>query len=93
MIISDQETKILIFIYGKSLKIIVMDWNYIKIIDSNGETSAIIAVEKGSQNEVTIIDYLIDNNYKFASATKDEYDLFEGDDDEFDLGEEFGSDE
>lgn len=57
-----------------------IDYNYFKILDQDGEVCGVGAAEKGSDNEVFIINEIMNINYTLVKITKEEFeDYDEGD--------------
>lgn len=55
-------------------------YNYFKIIDIDGEIVGVGAVEKGSRNEMRVIDEIFNMGYRPVVISKEEYDDYdEGD--------------
>lgn len=54
-------------------------YNYFKIFDSKGNIVGVGATERGSANEVSMVEEIFDVGYKLIKITKDEYDNFDGD--------------
>ena len=56
------------------------EFNYAKIETKDGELIGYIAMEVGTDNEVSVLDYVADHGYVLTKSTKEEYD---GADDDF----------
>ena len=57
-----------------------MEMNFIKVIDSRTKnTIGFAVVEKGSREEVMIVERFIDAGFVFDAATEDEFNGFDGD--------------
>lgn len=54
-----------------------IDYNYFKILDQDGEVCGVGAAEKGSPNEVFIINEIMNFNYTLVKITKEEYDDYD----------------
>lgn len=54
-------------------------YNYFKMIDEDGEAIGYGAVEKGSDNEVHLVNHALELGIKLEKTTKEEFDEFDGD--------------
>ena len=61
------------------------DFNYAKIETPDGELIGYIAMEKDTENEVAILDYVADHGYILTKSTKEEYDGADEDFTEIDI--------
>lgn len=52
-------------------------YNYFKIIDEDGEVVGVGAVEKGSDNEVELINDILQLNFNLEKITRKEYDDYD----------------
>jgi hypothetical protein len=52
-------------------------YNYFKIITSDGEMIGVGAAEKGSSNEVFVIEAIMEYGYTVVKIDKDEYDAYD----------------
>ena len=59
-------------------------YNYFKIVDKDGETISVSATEKGTKNELTFVDGLLNMGLKLVKISKQEYDDFDGEEDDDD---------
>jgi hypothetical protein len=57
-------------------------YNYFKIVDKDGETISVSATEKGTKNELTFVDGLLNMGLKLVKISKQEYDDFDGEEDD-----------
>jgi len=53
-------------------------WNYVRVMEDNEEIG-VAALEKGSQNEMSIIDYCLSRGWVLVKITKEEFDSCDGD--------------
>ena len=56
-----------------------LEYNYAKFIDKSGDVNGVAQMEVGSDNEVAIVNWCIDNEMTLVKITKEEFDNFEGD--------------
>jgi hypothetical protein len=57
-----------------------MEMNFIKVLDERtGKTVGFAVVEKGSQEEVMIVEKFLDAGFKFKPASETEFNNFGGD--------------
>lgn len=56
-----------------------MENNFIKVLNNQGRTIGVIAVEKGSEEEIAIVDSFLDKRLTFKKSTEEEYAAFDGD--------------
>lgn len=54
-------------------------YNYFKIVDQDGEVIGVGAAEKGSDNEVKIIDEILNLGYHPVIISEQEFNDFDGD--------------
>jgi len=54
-------------------------YNYFKIVDQDGEVIGVGAAEKGSDNEVKIIDEILNLGYYPVIISEQEFNDFDGD--------------
>ena len=59
-------------------------YNYFKVVDKDGETISVSATEKGTKNELTFVDGLLNMGLKLVKISKQEYDDFDGEEDDDD---------
>jgi len=52
-------------------------YNYFKIIASDGEMIGVGAAERGSSNEVFVIEAIMEYGYTVVKIDKDEYDAYD----------------
>jgi len=55
------------------------EYNYAKLITSEGEVTAVAAMEVGSENETDIVNWCIDNNIQIVKITEQEFLDFDSD--------------
>jgi hypothetical protein len=54
--------------------------NYFKFLDTEGNTVGVGGVGEGTENELSIMNYLMDSGYTIIKISKEEYDEYnEGD--------------
>jgi hypothetical protein len=57
-----------------------MEMNFIKVLDERtGKTVGFAVVEKGSQEEVMIVEKFLDAGFKFKPSSESEFNSFGGD--------------
>jgi len=61
------------------------DYNYAKIETKEGELVGYISMEIGTENEISVSDYIVDNGYVLVKSTKEEYDNADEGFDAYDL--------
>lgn len=54
-------------------------YNYFKMVADDGEVMGYGAVEKGSPNEIYLVNQALELNLKLEKTTKEEFDGFDGD--------------
>ena len=54
-------------------------YNYFKMVADDGEVMGYGAVEKGSPNEIYLVNQALELDLKLEKATKEEFDEFDGD--------------
>ena len=54
-------------------------YNYFKMVADDGEVMGFGAVEKGSPNEIHLVNQALELDLKLEKATKEEFDEFDGD--------------
>jgi hypothetical protein len=59
-------------------------YNYFKIVDKDGEIISVSATEKGTKNELTFVDGLLNMGLKLVKISKQEYDDFDSEEDDDD---------
>jgi len=52
-------------------------YNYFKIVDEDGDIVGVGGVEKGSDNEVRLIDDILKLNFKLEKITEQEYNEYD----------------
>jgi hypothetical protein len=56
-----------------------MEMNYFKWVDSEGKTFLGMGeIEEGSENELSVINYLLDQGYTIVKITQKEYKDYDG---------------
>lgn len=56
-----------------------MEMNYIRVYHPKlGKTLGFAVVEKGSEEEIFIVDKFVDAGFSFAPSNKEEYEAFQG---------------
>jgi hypothetical protein len=56
-----------------------MEINFIKVVNKNGKIIGAIAVDRGSEEEMAIVNRFLDMGLPFNKATEDEYASFDAD--------------
>lgn len=56
-----------------------VEYNYFKIIGSDGEVVSYCAAEKGSSNEIKVVDSCMELGLKLEKVSKEEYDSISAD--------------
>jgi hypothetical protein len=56
-----------------------MEINFIKVLNKNGKIIGAIAVDRGSEEEMVIVNRFLDMGLPFKKATESEYDSFDAD--------------
>jgi hypothetical protein len=56
-----------------------MEINFIKVLNKNGKIIGAIAVDRGSEEEMVIVNRFLDMGLPFNKATEDEYASFDAD--------------
>jgi len=56
-----------------------MEINFIKVLNKNGKIIGAIAVDRGSEEEMAIVNRFLDSGLPFKKATEDEYASFDAD--------------
>jgi hypothetical protein len=57
-----------------------IEYNFAKILDSNKNFVGMIAMEKGSENEKTLVTKMLEDNYLLEKITEDEFERFKDED-------------
>lgn len=56
-----------------------MEINFIKVVNKSGKIIGAIAVDRGSEEEMVIVNRFLDMGLPFKQATEDEYASFDAD--------------
>ena len=56
-----------------------VEYNYFKITSSDGEVVSYCAAEKGSSNEIKVVDSCMELGFKLEKVSKEEYDSISAD--------------
>lgn len=56
-----------------------MEINFIKVVNKSGKIIGAIAVDRGSEEEMVIVNRFLDMGLPFKKATEDEYASFDAD--------------